>query len=453
MIIQTKYGKIKGITEKGCVIFKGIPYAKPPIGALRFHKPQKPESWDGIYQADHFRCCSMQGPDRGGFYQKEFYSNPDFRVEMSEDSLYLNIWVPENKGEERLPVAVYVHGGAFMSGAGSNLPFVCNELAKAGVIVITINYRLGAFGFLCHPLLGVPGENAAGGNYALWDQLEALTWVKENIEAFGGDKNNVTAFGQSAGAMCLQTLAVTKRAEGLFERMILQSGGGYRNPLVEYRSMERASETAEDLLDILGIHNKEWMESDQKRQLALDVLYQTTSEEIMEAVGKVIGKAFHEKKGMPFVPVIDGELLVQDGNELMEEGKYHNISYMLGANANDITTEGQTVVSPDSNLMHQGDLAYAKMVNDRKGKEAYVYYLTRRLPGDEAGAFHSAELWYIFGSLDYCWRPLEKADYELSKKMISYWSSFMRTGNPNDAEEADWLPCTEEHSFYKVLDV
>jgi len=195
------------------------------------------------------------------------------------------------------------------------------------------------------------------------------------------------------------------------------------------------------------------MESDQKRQLALDVLYQTTSEEIMEAVGKVIGKAFHEKKGMPFVPVIDGELLVHDGNALMEEGKYHNISYMLGANANDITTEGQTVISPDSNLMHQGDLAYAKMVNDRKGKEAYVYYFTRRLPGDEVGAFHSAELWYIFGSLDYCWRPLEKADYQLSKKMISYWSSFMRTGNPNDAGEADWLPCTEEHSFYKVLDV
>lgn len=453
MIINTKYGKIEGITENGCVIFKGVPYAKAPIGELRFQKPQKAEAWKGIYKADHFRCRSMQGPDRGGFYHKEFYNNPDFNTEMSEDSLYLNIWIPEHKAEGKLPVAVYVHGGAFLGGAGSNLPFVCNELAKSGVIVITMNYRLGAFGFLCHPLLGIEGENKAGGNYGLWDQLEAISWVKENIEDFGGDKENITVFGQSTGAMSLQALAVTEKAEGLFERMILQSGGGYRNPLAEYRTIERASETAEDLLEALGIHDKEWMNSETKRKQALDALYKTTAEEMMQAAGKVMAKAFEERKGMPFVPVIDGELLKKDGTILMDEGRYLPIDYMLGSNSNDLTTEGQTESSPETNLMHQGDLAYAKMVNADTTHKAYVYYFQRELPGDESGAFHSAELWYVFGSLKYCWRPFEKADYKLSEKMISFWSNFMKTGNPNEEGKTDWQPCTEENPYVEVLDV
>lgn len=453
MIVTTKYGQIEGITENGCEIFKGIPYAKPPVGKLRFRKPEKPESWRGIYRADKFGFRSMQGPERGGFYHKEFYSNPDFETPMSEDSLYLNIWVPEHRNNEKLPVAVYVHGGAFLGGAGSNLPFVCNELAKAGVIVVTINYRLGAFGFLCHPLLGVPGENEAGGNYGLWDQIEALRWVKENIESFGGDSENITAFGQSAGAMSLQTLAVTEKAKGLYQQMILQSGGGYKNPLAEYRSISRASETAEDLLEELGIYNKEWMESEEKRQKALDALYQTSSEDMMKAVGKVIGKSFEQKKGIPFVPVMDGELLTKDGNLLMEEGKYNPASYLLGANGNDITTEGASENSPETNLMHKGDIAYAQMVNENSEKPAYVYYFDRKLPGDDSGAFHSAELWYVFGSLDYCWRPLEEADYVLSKKMISYWSNFMKTGNPNGTKENEWRPCTREDSYFKVLDV
>lgn len=452
-MIKTKYGQIEGVIENNCQIYKGVPYAKPPIGPLRFQKPKSLEPWEGVYQADHFRCKSMQGPDRGGFYHKEFHSNPEFNVQMSEDCLYLNIWMPVNKPEGNLPVAVYVHGGAFLGGAGSNLPFVCEKLAESGVIIITLNYRLGAFGFLCHPLLAVEGENVAGGNYGLWDQLAAFAWVKENIEAFGGDAQNVTVFGQSAGAMSLQTLAVTQAAEGLFERMILQSGGGYKNPLAEYRSIEKASEIAEDLLEVLGIPHKEWLQSDIKRQQALDALYQTSSEELMEAIGKVIGKVFSERRGMPFVPVVDGELLKKDGTLLIEEGKFLQIDYMLGSNAQDLTTEGQVQVSPETNLMHQGDIAFAKKVNELTNHQAYVYYFQRSLPGDESGAFHSAELWYVFGSLSYCWRPLEQADYQLSDKMIAYWSQFMKTGNPNSEGKTDWRPCTTEAPYFEVLDV
>ena len=148
MIVETKYGELEGIEQDGCVIFKGVPYAKAPVGQLRFKKPEKPESWIGIRKADAFGNKSLQGGERPGFYYNEFYKNPSFMVDESEDCLFLNIWIPEGRKEEKLPVAVYVHGGAFLGGAGSNLPFVCTELVKTGVIVVTINYRLGALGFL-----------------------------------------------------------------------------------------------------------------------------------------------------------------------------------------------------------------------------------------------------------------------------------------------------------------
>ena len=156
MIVTTKYGKIEGVSERGCTVYKGVPYAKPPVGALRWRKPQPPEVWEGVLHADHFGNRSVQfGNPNETFYKKEFYSDPAFDVPISEDCLYLNIWTPEEQAE-KLPVAIYVHGGAFMGGAGSNLPFVCDALVKTGLIVVTVNYRLGALGFLCHPLLGVP---------------------------------------------------------------------------------------------------------------------------------------------------------------------------------------------------------------------------------------------------------------------------------------------------------
>lgn len=464
MTVSTKYGKIEGIEQGNCVVYKGVPYAKPPVGPLRFHKPKPPKPWEGVYRADHYRCKSMQSKNpRDMFYKKEFYSNPEFEVPMSEDCLYLNIWVPKggasvgSAGQPgngacpngKLPVAVYVHGGAFLGGAGSNLPFVCDGLASAGVIVVTINYRLGAFGFLCHPLLAVEGENEAGGNYGLWDQIAALHWVQENIGAFGGDASNVTVFGQSAGAMSLQVLAVSPRAKGLFHRMILQSGGGYQNPLAQYRDIGTAAGFAEDLLAALGV--SEWKQSGAARQKALAALYETPAEEMMRAMEEAIGRAFAQKKGMPYVPVIDGELLPEDGNRLIETGAYHPVPYLIGANGDDITAAENGERSPKTNPLHRGDVAFAQIVNQNPDAKAYVYYFDRKLPGDESGAFHSAELWYVFGSLRYCWRPMEDADYALSRRMITYWSNFMKTGDPNGEGSREWRVCTEEDPYYMTL--
>ncbi len=446
MIIETKFGKVEGIRERDCIVFRGIPYAAPPVGELRFAKPKECEPWQGVLKADRFGARSMQGPHRGGFYLKEFYSNPDFQIPESEDCLYLNIWMPSGTDtlNDRLPVAVYVHGGAFLSGAGSNLPFVCDKLVSRGVIVVTINYRLGALGFLCHPYLGVEGENKAGGNYGLWDQVAALKWVKENIEAFGGDKDNITAFGQSAGAMSLQALALSDELVGVVKDMILQSGGGYKNPLGEFRTVEKASEISEMLFEEIGADVSD-------RSDVIEKLRALSSDELFEKSRSVIGRCFAEQKGMPFVPVADGELLVDDGAVLIDRGHYLHVPYILGCNGDDITTEGNEVKMPENNPMHVADISFARKVCDA-GQKAFVYYFDRKMPGDDAGAFHSAELWYVFGSLEYCWRPLEKRDYELSEEMITYWTNFMKSGNPNGPEEvpAEWKCCGDEAEFMEL---
>lgn len=424
MTVKTKYGEIEGVLEKDAYVFKGVPYAKAPIGNLRLKKPVKPEGWEGIYKADHFRNRSMQGPQRGGFYFKEFYSNPEFETPQSEDCLYLNIWTPKDITENgKLPVAVYVHGGAFLSGAGSNLPFVCNKLTDRDVIVVTINYRLGALGFLCHPFLGELSGNEAGGNLGLWDQVMAFEWVKENIQAFGGDPDRITAFGQSAGAMSLQALALSGKLEGLVSGMILQSGGGYKNPLGELMDRDKSKLIAEMLFEEIGCNpgNKEEV---------LKRLTEIDEDTLMEKVGVVIGKSFQNKLGMPFVPTLDGELLTDTLDKLTDNGSFLKIPYILGCNGDDITTEGNEDKRPDNNPMHLANISYAGKIADA-GLSSYVYYFDRKMPGDDAGAFHSAELWYVFGSLEYCWRPLEKRDYDLSEEMITYWTNFFKTGVPD----------------------
>ena len=443
MIVKTKYGDIEGVSERNCTVYKGIPYAGAPVGEFRFKKPVKPKAWDGVYKADHFRARSLQGPQRGGFYYKEFYSNPDFETPQGEDCLYLNIWVPESAGSgDLLPVAVYVHGGAFLSGGGSNLPFAGNSLASRGVILVTINYRLGALGFLCHPFLAAEGENEAGGNLGLWDQVMAFKWVKENIKAFGGDPERITAFGQSAGAMSLQALALSGKLQGLVSGMILQSGGGYKNPLGELRDRKSASEIAEILFEELGADKD-------NRTDVLDKLMNTSEDIFIEKCGATIARCFKENRGMPFVPVLDGELLTDSLDRLTDRGSYLKVPYILGCNGDDITTESNTVKELSNNPMHLADISFAEKVSDGGGK-AYVYYFDRKLPGDDAGAFHSAELWYVFGSFEYCWRPLEERDFELSEEMMGYWINFFKTGDPNPEELPEtWAAYIGDDGFVK----
>ena len=454
MIVNTKYGKISGVEKDTCIVYKGIPYAKPPVGSLRFCKPQKPENWIEIYEARQYRARSMQrGVPKGSFYDKEFYSDPNYDTEVSEDCLYLNIWVPKKKRDEKFPVALWIHGGAFLNGGGSNLPFDGEEMTKRDVILVTINYRLGIFGFLCHPLLEDTDSVACSGNYGLWDQLEALNWVRENIGDFYGDPSNITLFGQSAGAMSLQILAVSPATEGKYQRMILQSGGGYNNPMKAYRTTEEAHEIGEYVLEELGIAGRLWKESQTKREEARRRLYSCTSQELLQAAGKAFRRSYEKQLGLPYLPVIDGELLQGDVNKLIAEGSYHKTSYILGANAEDLSVAMEAKRTQETNLMHRANVDFAQMVNNGGHARAYVYYFSRQLPGDDSGAFHSAELWYMFGSMKYCWRPFEEKDLELSKKMVDYWCNFMHNGNPNYENTDEWKCCTKENPYVEVFDI
>ncbi len=232
----------------------------------------------------------------------------------------------------------------------------------------------------------------------------------------------------------------------------LQSGGGYRNPLGELRGKELAEEIGEIFFEELGIDTAKCLVDDNYNSESMKKLIEINESDLMDKVGAVIGKSFALKKGMPFVPVLDGELLTDSLDKLTDGGRFLKVPYILGSNGDDITTEGNENKRPDNNQMHIANMAYAKRVNDA-GQKAYVYYFDRKMPGDDAGSFHSAELWYVFGSLEYCWRPLEKRDHELSDEMITYWTNFFKTGNPNEpCEIQKWESCTGNDYGYRLFD-
>ena len=177
---KTKYGQVHGVQKDGYTVFRGVPYAKPPVGEKRFCPPEEPACWEGVYKADHFGCvCPQTEHEPDSFYGKEFYLDPEFGMKQSEDCLYLNIWTPANTVDEKLPVAFWIHGGAFMHGFSHESEFDGAAYCERGVILVAINYRLGAFGFLAHPWLSEESGAGRSGNYAILDQIAALKWVKE----------------------------------------------------------------------------------------------------------------------------------------------------------------------------------------------------------------------------------------------------------------------------------
>ena len=249
-IIQTKQGAVEGgLSQDGkTVIFKGLPYAQPPVGDLRFRRPQAHQPWPGVRPCREFGSSCMQADlSAEGFYAKEFYDVP--LPPLSEDCLYLNIWTPESAtADSRLPVLFWIHGGAFLHGSGSEKEFDGEGFAKKGVILVTINYRVNAFGFFAHPDLEPETEEGVSGNYGILDQIFALQWVRENIGAFGGDPEKITIFGQSAGCMSVQAIISSPLAQGMLRGAILQSGGGLRS-VHETATKERAWEAGRQLME------------------------------------------------------------------------------------------------------------------------------------------------------------------------------------------------------------
>jgi Carboxylesterase type B len=431
-IVETKKGKIAGISQGGCVFFKGIPYAKPPVGELRWKPPAETEPWEDTFEADTFPNRCMQLPQSNEFYLKEFYQNADFEVNTSEDCLYLNIWVPENAKEEKLPVAVYIHGGAFLGGHCSELEFDGAGYCKRDVILVSINYRCNVFGFLAHPWLSAESECGISGNYGILDQIAALKWIQENIGAFGGDAENITIFGQSAGSMSVQTLVSSELTQGLIHKAILQSAGSYGGGLNKDVFLQEAMEKGEKIAEAAGVKTAEELRS-------------LSSEAALALVEKSF-ELFSMSEGLTFIPNIDGYVLKDGYDKLVDEDKIHKISYMIGSTENDLTCLEEDIAKGIKSSLYHGCISWSLKNEENGNVPSYVYYFKRKLPGDDAGAFHSAELWYIFETLKRCWRPMTKHDYALAEKMITCWANFMKNGNPN-GQENEWRLCTKEDSF------
>ena len=435
-LVRTRYGTLSGVELENGHGFFGIPYARPPVGELRWRPPMRPESWDGVLAADRFREREFQFSQASDtFYGKEFYSDPAFLPPMSEDCLYLNVWTPAKKSTDRCPVAFWLHGGAFMHGFGTEMEFDGEEFCRRGVILVTLNYRVGAFGFLCHPELAAEDSRGHCGNYGILDQMAALKWVSENIAAFGGDPGRIVVFGQSAGAMSAQILCSSPLCRGLFHGAIFQSGGGLHTGF----GLDRTQKEAE----AAGVLFGEYAGAE-----SLEALRRLTPRQLMEAT--VLLTHAGKVKGFPFSPVVDGFVLPQSPDECLESGQEHDIDYMLGSNKNDMGVSAEMLEKGEHGALWDAALGFAALRRQR-GRDTFVYSFERELPGgDGAGAFHSAELWYVFGTLGRCWRMMTRADYRLSQRMTDYWCGFIRGGSPNEIGLPIWEVCEGEDTVLRL---
>lgn len=443
-LIETKYGQITGVECENYIVYKGIPYAKPPVGELRWKAPEEPETFKGIFIADKFSPICPQnkqdpnGPQRGFNYGKEFYSDSNYTRDMSEDCLYLNIWTPSNaKPNDKCPVAFYIHGGAFMGGYSSEQEFDGQAYANKGVILVTIGYRLGIFGFLAHPLLSKESANGVSGNYGILDQIAALKWVYDNIENFGGDPENITVFGQSAGCMSTQVLVSSELTGDMINKAILQSGVSCEDEFLYTPTLEEEMNYGERFVKLTGAST-------------LKELRAISTSQLMEYQNKFVEECFKNGDGLVLVPCVDGYLLKDTVRNIYQKGGMKKIPYIAGFVEDDL---GRTDADREANragVIEDECKKWATKASIVSGKPAYVYTFTHRMPGDNCTAFHSSELWYMFGTYGRCWRPMTEADVKLSDQMVSYWSSFMKTGQPV-IKDAVWKPYSKDEKSIKVF--
>ena len=418
-MIQTQYGLLEGIDKENCDVYFGIPYAKPPVGDRRWCAPEKPEQWSGVLQAKAIpNRCPQTDHEVGSFYHKEFFSDPAYLPAQSEDCLYLNIWTPKNP--QNCPVAVWFHGGALQAGNNADVTTDGEGYAKRDIILVSVNYRLGLFGFFAHSELHK--RDGHSGNYGLLDQIAAIQWVRENIAAFGGDPECITVFGQSAGGMSVRALCASPLAQGLFHRAIIQSGGGYHSLLPVGISGKRLEKAGAKFL--------------KRKKMTLSQFYALPEQELVKLAGTFLKESILTVRSvLPLADAVDGYSLTLDFDKAAEHGKLARIPYLIGCNANDPGDKKTDYTKkPMKNHFYRSNAHLAKKLHSM-GIPCYSYYFKRQMPGDEEGAFHSAELWYTFGTLDRCWRPLTEDDRRLSEEMMDAWASFMKTGDPGWPQE------------------
>jgi len=447
-------------------VYKGIPYAAAPVGDLRWKPPQPPKPWKGILVAKHFPAMCPQMPLIQG--------------RQSEDCLGLNVWTPAHSPSEKLPVMVWIHGGGFIIGASSQTAYDGEPLAAQGVVLVSINYRLGPFGFLAHPALNQESPLGVSGNYGLLDMVAALQWVKRNINAFGGDSGNVTIFGESAGGTAVCLLMVMPQAEGLFQKVISESAAWMFGPISHLTESWYGRVPMTKFGEKFGTDRA--------------ALRSKSTAEIMKAIGPQIGRDEAADRGEAFMPVVDGWAIPDDPARLFASGKFHHVALIAGTNADEGTLMGGPPVRDLAQLRKWASAKVGPMADSllnvypaatdadahaaaaqafgdllflygtrsvlraasKMNPNSFQYQFTR-LNGVgrriQWGAFHASEIPYVFETLPdsvYGTGPMlfgdfsvdadtyNEQDASLSQAMSAAWVAFAKTGSPNGPGLTRW---------------
>jgi para-nitrobenzyl esterase len=474
---QLDSGPISGSIENGIWTYKGIPYAAPPVGELRWKEPQPVEPWQDVKACTSFGPSCPQGAPVIPALSKEINDVGP----TSEDCLYLNVWTPAQTPGERLPVMVWIHGGGFTSGSAYQIIYDGHNLARKGVMLVTINYRLGALGFMAHAALSHESPNDVSGNYGLLDQIAALQWVQRNADVFGGDPGNVTVFGESAGGASVCDLMASSLTGGLFQKAIVESGGFLDMGLPANPSggtLSAAEQTGAKMAQALGCDTASDVIACMRAKTADEILQAQEQQNSLIETGV-------------WSPVVDGYVLSDKAQNIFAAGRQQKVPLLIGTNANEaavlarnitddqyrtllayvygskadqiaslypVQAPGTATASFIKLLTEMGfaapsKFAAASMANVEEPSYLYKFTMT---PGDpriaQLGAFHGLEIIYVFGNLDkVSMQNVRAEDKALSETMMGYWVNFASNGDPNGSALPGWPAYVLESDQFQEL--
>jgi para-nitrobenzyl esterase len=453
--VKTQYGWVSGALERGVVAFKGIPYAAPPRGVLRWAAPQPATPWHGVRPAVEYGPDCMQRPTPG--------DAAPLRTRPSEDCLYVNVWRPARVSSKPLPVMVWIYGGWYVDGGTSPAVYDGSAFARRGVVLVSFNYRLGNFGFFAFPALARAG--VPEGDFAFMDQIAALKWVKRNIAAFGGDPRNVTVFGESCGGASVNALLINPQANGLFQKAIIESGGG-GGWLTPERPLDGGAESAEAIDVRLARH----LGIEGQGSQALEALRALPAAKIVDGLNMATLSSDKDYVGGP---VVEEHLYFGAPVREYARGMGARVPVMIGANTADLGSmdaktlpalfasfgpaagEARAVFDPTGKLtlqqvsdeiggaarMIEPARAIARTLSAR-GQAVYEYrfsYIPTSMRGKWPGVWHAAEIPFVFDTVRaHYGAQASAADEAMAREVQSYWVAFARTGRPDPAAEPSW---------------
>lgn len=454
-------GEVQGSMDHGVAAFKGIPYAAPPVGDLRWRAPQPAAHWSGVREATQYGSDCMQLP---------FPSDAaPLGTPPSEDCLYMNVWTPAHSAGEKLPVIVWIYGGGFVNGGSSPAVYAGTHFAQRGVVFVSFNYRVGRFGFFAFPALTQEEAGKPLGNYAYMDQIAALHWVQRNIAAFGGNPHDVTVFGESAGGGSVMMLLTSPITGGLFEKAVVESGGG-RDALLGVRYLNKTSPAGLPSEEQLGINFAKANGIDGTGDAALAALRALPAEKVVDGLNMAsMGKQADTYGG----PIEDGTIVTMTPQQALLSGRFWKVPFMIGANSADIgfprwhtlpeiwsafgpdAQKAQEAFDPSNsgNPMLVGWKVAAEMMMTEParfvastlaadGVPSYEYrfsYVAESIRAKVPGAFHATEIPFVFDTVsDKYGSALTPADAAIAKQMNEYWVNFAKTGDPNGAGLPHW---------------